>query len=137
MRDIQLAERLLARGGMRTEVVELQSQVWQRISGGACTAGFFYLNTGLDAGGEIARVEVPQWVWESDALMERLHAGLWDQCEAGHGYPMALAEAHQAAVVRAADREAFYAVIERILNDHGVLNAAASAKALSKRRPLA
>jgi len=133
LRDVELAQMLLPRPGMRTEVIELKSRVWEEITGGGSAAGFFYLNTGC----EIGRVELPQWVWEDDDLMERLHAGLWDQCDAGAGYPMVLAEAHEAAVVRAADREAFYGLIERILGERGVVDPSPSAKAMSKRRPFA
>jgi hypothetical protein len=50
---------------------------------------------------------------------------------------MVLSEAHEAAVVRAADRSAFYAIIERVLNDNHFYGAEGSAKATSKRRPLA
>ena len=69
--------------------------------------------------------------------MERLHAVLWDQCVSGKGYPMVLSEAHEAAVVRGADRSMFYALIERVLSDRGVVDPITSAKALSKSRPLA
>ena len=98
-----------------------------------------WLNTGIgtNTGGEISRVEVPQWVWEDEPLMERLHAALWDQCDSGRGYPMVLSEAHEAAVVRGPDREAFYTLIDRVLADQGVDSAMPSAKAMSKRRPLA
>jgi hypothetical protein len=133
VRDIELAETLPLEPGSRTEVVELKSRVWTRISGGDGVAGFFYLNTGA----EIARVELPQWVWEDEALVARLHAVLWDQCSVGRGYPMVLAEAHEAAVVRAPDREAFYGLIERILNARGLPGSVTSAKAASKRRPFA
>ena len=123
---------------MRTEVLELKSKVWSETTGDDGTAGFFYLNTGPQTkGGEIARVETPKWVWEDDLLMERLHAALWDQCDAGHGYPMVLSEAHEAAVVRAPDRQAFYTLVERVLSKRGVDHASTSAKALSKRRPMA
>jgi hypothetical protein len=132
LRDVELARLLLPENGQRTEVLELKSGVWDRI-GAAGAAGFFYLNTGR----EIARVEQPQWVWEDEALMERLHAVVWDQCASGGGYPMVLAEAHEAAVVRAADRESFYLAIERVLTEQGVDHLMTSAKALSKRRPMA
>lgn len=134
-RDIELAGELLAGlpAGARTEVIELRSKAWSSLSGSDSAAGFFYMSTGS----EIARVELPQWVWEFPERMTRLHGALWDQCEAGHGYPMVLAEAHEAAVVRAADREAFYRLIERLLSEHGLDEPAASAKAGSKRRPMA
>jgi NurA domain-containing protein len=133
LRDVELARMLLPEPGMRTEVVELRSTVWTDITGGAGAAGFFYLNTGT----EIARVELPRWVWNSPELIQRLHAVLWDQCETGHGYPMVLAEAHEASVVRAADRQAFYSLIERILEAHDLHTMTTSAKALSKSRPFA
>jgi hypothetical protein len=132
LRDVQLASELLPRAGSRTEVIELKSEPWTRLSGGG-TAGFFYLN----AGPEIGRVELPSWVWEDEELLDRLHAALWDQCDSGRGYPMVLSEAHEMAVVRAADRDSFYLAIERILNQRGLESAVTSAKAASKRRPLA
>jgi hypothetical protein len=133
LRDVEVAGEPLTERGWRTEVLELKSKVWAEITGGSGTAGFFYLN----AGAEIARVELPSWVWEDDALMELLHGALYDQCHSGLGYPMVLAEAHEQAVVRGADREAFYLLIERILIEHGWQGATTSAKALSKRRPSA
>lgn len=134
LRDIELAGELLrGQPGRRTAIVELRSKVWSELTQGAGTAGFFYLNTGT----EIARVELPRWVWQDDVLLQRLHGVLWDQCEVGGGYPMVLAEAHEAAVVRAPDRDCFYALIERILNERGVSQSVMSAKALSKRRPIA
>lgn len=134
LRDVELAAEYLGNNpGWRTSVLELKSRSWNEINGGANSAGFFYLHTGT----EIGRMEIPQWVWEDKELMDRLHAATWDQCEAGAGYPMVLSEAHEAAVVRGADRSAFYVLIERLLNDHGVDTVSASAKAISKRRPLA
>lgn len=132
LRDVQLAADLLFERGSRTEVIELVSSLWTEMAGTG-SAGFFYLNTGR----EIARVELPSWVWEDKESLDLLHAALWDQCEAGLGYPMVLSEAHEAAVVRGADREAFYTLVERVLEDHGVDEPNTSAKALSKRRPLA
>ncbi len=138
LRDVEVTELLIKEPGMRTEILELKSEVWKKSTGDAGTAGFFYLNTGpKERGGEIARVETPRWVWEDPILMERLHAALWDQRNAGHGYPMVLSEAHEAAVVRGADRGAFYLLIERLLTEQGIDAADTSAKALSKRRPMA
>lgn len=135
LRDVALAEEVLKPlgAGSRTEVVQLRSSRWRQITGGEDGAGFFYLHTGT----EVARVELPQWVWEDAELLDLLHAALCDQCDSGRGYPMVLSEAHEAAVVRAADRHTFYALIERILNEHTEFEAITSAKAESKRRPLA
>jgi hypothetical protein len=69
---------------------------------------FFYLR--LDD--EIARVEIPQWVAKDKELVGFTHAVLLAQCERGHGYPVALSEAHEQAVVTAADRENFWRLVE-------------------------
>ena len=72
---------------------------------------FFYLN----AGSELARVEVPRWVAEDNALLELTHAALVDQCRKGHGYPVAISEAHEQAVVTVGDREEFRLIVEDAL----------------------
>ncbi len=88
---------------------------------------FFYLRVGR----EIARVEVPRWVAEDAALLSRVHALVYDQCMRGQGYPVALARAHEQAVVRAADWRAFLAIIEGALLRAG-LPATSSRKRESK-----
>jgi NurA-like 5'-3' nuclease len=45
--------------------------------------------------------------------LEVLAARVLDQCEKGRGYPVALSEAHEQAVVRAADRRAFEELVRR------------------------
>ena len=72
---------------------------------------FFYLN----AGSELARVEVPKWVAEDNAMLELTHAALVDQCRKGHGYPVAISEAHEQAVVTVGDREEFRLIVEDAL----------------------
>lgn len=135
LRDTGLAEEVLKGHGRgaRTEVVQLRSERWRKMTGAEDAAGFCYLHTGT----EVARVELPQWVWEDSVLIDRLHSALCDQCESGGGYPMVLSEAHEAAVIRAPERQTFYALIERILNEQTDFEALTSAKATSKRRPLA
>jgi hypothetical protein len=68
---------------------------------------FFYVHVGA----EIARVEFPAWT-TPDGL-EMLAACVLDQCAKGRGYPVALSEAHEQAVVRAADRKAFDELVRR------------------------
>ncbi len=68
---------------------------------------FFYVNVGS----EIGRVEVPQWVADDPALLDRVHAVLVDQCQRGNGFPPALVEAHEQAVINLGDR----ALVERML----------------------
>jgi hypothetical protein len=89
---------------------------------------FCYLDTGF----EIARLEVPAWVAEDGPAMSLAHALTYDQARRGLGYPVALAESHEAAVVRGADREAFFALVSRrfVRDGHPVLM---SRKQLRKR----
>ena len=89
---------------------------------------FFYLNTG----DEIARIEIPQWAAESDTLLDLTHSLVLDQCRRGHGYPVALSEAHEQAVVTGADRENFWALVESEMIE-GRMHGMGSAKSLSKR----
>lgn len=91
---------------------------------------FFYLR----AGREIARVEIPRWVAENPAHVARVHAVVYDQFIKGQGYPVALARAHEQAVVRAADRRAFEHIVEGSLL-RAELPASSSRKAEAKERP--
>ncbi len=91
---------------------------------------FCYLHTG----GEVARVELPPWVAADEALLARVHAVLCDQVGKGHGYPVALQEAHEQAVVRAPDRAAFERLLERVLVQRGSV-VRFSEKSRSKQRP--
>ena len=72
---------------------------------------FYYMNTG----DEIARVEVPEWVTQQEGLLSLSHAMVLDQCRRGMGYPAAIAEAHEQAVVTGPDREAFKQLLEDAL----------------------
>lgn len=72
---------------------------------------FFYLNNGV----EIVRVEVPAWIAKNAALRERVASIVLDQSHKGNGYPVALAEAHEQAVVTSADRECFYHLVQRVM----------------------
>jgi hypothetical protein len=89
---------------------------------------FFYLRVG----DEIARIEIPQWVAENEALLNLTHSLTYDQCQRGQGYPTALAEAHEQAVVTGADRENFRELVEStLIEEH--LPALSSSKSMSKR----
>lgn len=90
---------------------------------------FFYMRVGR----EIARVEIPRWVAKDPALLDRVHALVYDQCLKGQGYPVALARAHEQAVIRAADRRAFERMVERSLMQAN-LPATSSRKAASKEQ---
>ena len=89
---------------------------------------FFYLK--LED--EMARVEVPLWVAEREELVGLVHALVLDQCRRGHGYPVALMEAHEKAVVTTADREQFWQLVEIALAEDR-LTLRSSGKKKSKR----
>ena len=91
---------------------------------------FYYLN----GGAEIARVEVPDWLAEDPELLALSHAMLVKQCELGLGYPVAISEAHEQAVITGHDREEFRRMTLMLLEQRG-LPTPESAKAFSKRRP--
>ena len=72
---------------------------------------FFYVHTGE----EIARVEAPRWVMETPAYRNLVHALVIDQCRRGHGYPPALQEAHEQAVITTEDRRMIEVLVEQAL----------------------
>lgn len=91
--------------------------------------GFTYLNTGA----EVARLEFPAYVTERRELLDLALAAIRAQAVKGHGYPVALAEAHNLAVVRAKDRERFFELMARHLVDIGVKGVRTSPKERNKR----
>ena len=111
LNDAVLVRRVLRRG-QRTPLYRSASKILAEY--GPHHIYYFYLHVGA----EIGRVEVPEWVAADRELLDLVHACLCDQAEKGQGYPVALAEAHERAVVRSADRESFY----RFLRDTFVKN---------------
>ncbi|MCX7623365.1 MAG: DNA double-strand break repair nuclease NurA [Thermomicrobium sp.] len=89
---------------------------------------FFYFHTGT----EIARVEIPLWIAWDRPLLELIHAVLWDQCQRSRGYPLALQEAHEQAVVHHQERAQLEVLIDQLYARHGIV-AERSAKERSKR----
>lgn len=81
---------------------------------------FFYVRVA----DEIARVEIPKWVATDTELLNRVHAIIYDQAMRGQGYPVALARAHEQAVVKAIDRRVFLEMVEQSLlkNEAPALN---------------
>jgi hypothetical protein len=69
---------------------------------------FFHLRVGR----EIARVEIPAWVAGDPDQVDLIHSLVYDQCGKGDGYPVALARAHEQAVVRSSDRRTFLRMLE-------------------------
>lgn len=126
--DRMLFEGLLA-PGQRTPVFATMSSVVRQYYG-EHEVFFFYIN----AEQEVARVEVPRWVARDPARLALAHSLVVDSCRRGQGYPVALIEAHQQAVLTTAHREQFWGLVARVLEAEG-LPAPTSAKALSKRLP--
>ena len=89
---------------------------------------FFYVNTG----DEIARVEVPSWTSGDEAALALAHSLVVDQAQRGRGYPVALMEAHEKAVINTADRRYFTELVGQALHDRD-MPVQTSEKALSKR----
>ena len=70
---------------------------------------FAYFNTGY----EIARIEIPQFVFIDLNLLSLSVQTVLDQIVKGYGYPVVLSEAHQQAVIKSQDRDFFYQVINQ------------------------
>jgi NurA-like 5'-3' nuclease len=101
--------RLLA-PGERSAVFSSTSSVVQGYYREQAVA-FYYLNTG----DEIARMEIPAWVARDEALLSLSHSLVLDQCHKGLGYPVAIMEAHEQAVIGGTERELFRRMIEDTL----------------------
>jgi NurA domain len=91
----------------------------------------------LHVGAEVARVEVPRWVAEDPAMLSMALSLVLAQVQKGYGYPVALAEAHNQAVVRSADRARFFALLEREMVKVGLRNVGTSYKEARKRGSIA
>ena len=126
VRDRDLLANVLA-AGERSALFTSQSSIVEKHYGGHWVY-FFYLRVD----DEIARVEIPQWVARDENLLGLAHALVLDQCRRGQGYPVALAEAHEQAVVTAADKEGFWQLVESLMADEK-MPSPTSAKSFSKR----
>jgi len=127
--DRQLFEGLLQEG-WRSDVFESTSAILEHY--GSHRIQFFYLNVG----GEIVRIEAPQWVMRDGRMLDLVHALIYDQCQRSPDYPPyppALQEAHEQAVIATAERRLVEELVERALAEQGIVYAR-SAKDRSKRR---
>ncbi|MBS3027823.1 MAG: DNA double-strand break repair nuclease NurA [Dolichospermum sp. DET50] len=94
---------------------------------------FCYVHVGT----EIARIEVPAWVVENSTMFDQALGLMLAQVHKGYGYPVAIAEAHNQAVVRGADRTRFFALLERQMIKAGIKNVGISNKEARKRGSIA
>jgi hypothetical protein len=126
VQDRELFINLLGQGERSALFISQSSIVQKRY--GEHQVYFFYLRVG----DEIARVEIPRWAATDESLLNLAHNLVLDQCRRGHGYPVALTEAHEKAVVTAADREQFWQLVESLMVEEK-LPTPTSAKSQSKR----
>ncbi|HBB34004.1 MAG TPA: nuclease [Cyanobacteria bacterium UBA8803] len=90
---------------------------------------FCYVHVGT----EVARIEVPEWVVQNSTLFNQALSLMLAQVYKGYGYPVALAEAHNQAVVRGGDRTRFFALLEQQMIRAGLRNVGTSYKEARKR----
>jgi hypothetical protein len=128
--DARLFDSLLARPGERSTVFRSAAPGLADYPDDLKIC-FFYVNVGA----EVARVEVPAWVADSPALLDRVHVLVLDQVAKAEGYPVCLIEAHERAIVRSQERAAFYRLVEQIFINDGV-PVRSTRKALAKRSPV-
>ncbi len=100
---------------------------------GPHTIYFCYVHVGT----EIARIEFPSWVAEDAALLDSALSLALAQVQKGYGYPVALAEAHNQAVVRGGDRSRFFSLLEQQMIRAGLKNIGTSYKEARKRGSIA
>lgn len=94
---------------------------------------FCYFHVGT----EIARVEMPTWTALDIELRSQALSIILAQVQKGYGYPVALAEAHNQAVVTGSDRRRFFAILEQQMIKSGLRNVTTSYKESRKRSSIA
>jgi hypothetical protein len=94
---------------------------------------FCYLHVGT----EIARIEMPAWTALDLELRSQALTIILAQVQKGYGYPVALAEAHNQAVVTSSDRRRFFAILEQQMIKSGLRNVTTSYKESRKRSSIA
>ena len=116
VRDRNLFDSLLP--GERSDVFVPESPILAEY--GSHAIEFFYVNVG----GEIARIEAPQWVTRERQLLDLVHAVVVDQCRrsvAFPPYPPVLQEAHEQAVISTNDRRVIEQMVAEALQRQGAL----------------
>jgi hypothetical protein len=103
---------LFLRPGQRTTIFENHAPI-VTLYPDSLRPCFFYIHTGT----EIARIEIPAWIACQQILIDQLASIILDQAGKGNGYPVCLAEAHEQAVVKSSDRELFYMLLQKVMQD--------------------
>ena len=130
LRDTALWE-LLLQPGQRGAIWRSSAKILECY--GEHTICFCYVHMGS----EIARVEFPLWVAKDPELLDAALSLTLTQVQKGYGYPVALAEAHNQAVVRGGDRARFFAMLEQQMIRAGLKNIGTSYKEARKRGSIA
>lgn len=126
--DRQLLASLLADGGRSSLMIS--GSKWSKMRKKDLQTCFTYLN----AGSEVARLELPRWLAEDKDLLNLSLSITLSQCRKGLGYPVSLSESHNLAVVQASDRRTFFDLLARHLQSSGTAGVAVSPKEARKRR---
>ncbi len=90
----------------------------------------------LHVGNEIARIEMPEWTALDPSKRSLVISIILAQIQKGYGYPVALAEAHNQAVVTSSDRRRFFALLEQQMQRSGI-SVTTTAKEARKRSSIA
>jgi hypothetical protein len=112
IRDISIFKKLLS-DGMRSVLFRSISKILDYYTEHKIMA--FYMNVGR----EIVRIEIPEWVGVNRALLDLTQAVCYDQAQKGRGYPVALSQAHEHAVIRRQEAQIFYEMVERAFVKYG------------------
>jgi len=91
----------------------------------------------LHLGNEIARLEMPAWTACSPDLLNLALQSVLAQVQKGYGYPVALAEAHNQAVVSSGDRQRFFMILQSYLQQAGISDLQITNKQTRKRSSIA
>ncbi|MBW4673898.1 MAG: DNA double-strand break repair nuclease NurA [Desmonostoc geniculatum HA4340-LM1] len=94
---------------------------------------FCYVHVGT----EIARIEIPAWVAQDTTMLNQALGLMLAQVQKGYGYPVAIAEAHNQAVVKGGDKARFFALLEQQMIKAGLKNVGTSYKEARKRGSIA
>ncbi|MEH1846162.1 MAG: DNA double-strand break repair nuclease NurA [Nostoc sp.] len=97
------------------------------------TIYFCYVHVGT----EIARIEIPAWVADNATMLDQALGLMLAQVQKGYGYPVAIAEAHNQAVVKGGDKARFFALLEQQMIKAGLKNVGTSYKEARKRGSIA
>ena len=127
--DRDLFQNLLP-SGWRSPVYRTNSSVPRDHYGKEQQVHFYYLQSGE----EIGRVEIPAWVALDEKLLGLSHSLILDQCQRGQGYPVAISESHEQAVIHTSDRRVFKQMVAEALERQGLFSYT-SEKDRSKRSP--